>query len=99
MKEVLRFRCPLCGMLPEVDRVNGDNPYEVNIYLQRIGGSVSLLSLEEKQRRATLETRGRGRPKKQKKIKGLITYEEIGGDRVEEVKQQINSRIRQLKVE
>ena len=99
MKEVLRFRCPLCGMLPEVNRVNWDNPYEVKIYLQRIGGSVSLLSLEEKQRQAPLERRGRGRPKKQKKIKGLITYEEIGGDRVEEVKQQINSRIRQLKVE
>jgi len=86
-------------MLPEVNKVNWDNPYEVKIYLQRIGGSVSLLNLEEKQRQTPPETRGRGRPKKQKKIKGLITYEEIGGDGAEEVKQQINSRIRQLKVE
>lgn len=35
--EVLRFKCPLCGMLPEVHRLK-NGPYEIGVKLQRFGG-------------------------------------------------------------
>lgn len=35
--EVLRFRCPVCGMMPLADRLEGA-PYELALYLQRFGG-------------------------------------------------------------
>uniref|UniRef100_A0A7C1J000 Uncharacterized protein n=1 Tax=Ammonifex degensii TaxID=42838 RepID=A0A7C1J000_9THEO len=35
--EVLRVRCPLCGMLPEAFRLD-KSPYEVEVKLQRFGG-------------------------------------------------------------
>lgn len=35
--EVLRFRCPLCGMLPEAFRLE-NSPYEAEVKLQRFGG-------------------------------------------------------------
>ncbi|MCL6558128.1 MAG: hypothetical protein K6U74_04865 [Firmicutes bacterium] len=37
VREELRIRCPLCGMLPEAWRLD-DAPYEVEVQLQRFGG-------------------------------------------------------------
>lgn len=35
--ESLRFRCPLCGMLPEAERLD-DSPFPAEVKLQRFGG-------------------------------------------------------------
>lgn len=35
--EVLRVRCPLCGMMPEAFRLE-KSPYEIEVKLQRFGG-------------------------------------------------------------
>ena len=77
MKEILRFRCPCCGLMPEVHRVDWEHPYPVRVYRQTIGGSVRVLSIEEIQRGMDLTERGRGRPRKVKRIKGNISYEDI----------------------
>jgi|GEM_PF-5795683 len=76
MKEILRVRCPCCGMLPEVDRIDFEHLYPIQVYRQTIGGSERVASIEEIQLGMPAE-RGRGRPPKFKKIKGHITYEDI----------------------
>lgn len=77
MKEILRFRCPCCGLMPEVERVDWEHPYPVRVYRQTIGGSERVQSIEEIQRGIPLTERGRGRPRKVKRIKGNIRYEDI----------------------
>ena len=77
MKEILRFRCPCCGLMPVIDQVNWEHPYPVRIYRQTIGGSERVMSIEEIQRGMPLTERGRGRPRKVKRIKGNISYEDI----------------------
>lgn len=77
MKEILRFRCPCCGLMPEIDKVDLEHPYPLRVYRQTIGGSVRVLSIEEIQRGMPLTERGRGRPRKVKRIKGNISYEDI----------------------
>ena len=76
MKEILRVRCPICGMLPEVERINFEHLYPICVYRQTIGGSERVASIEEIQLGMPGE-RGRGRPPKFKRIKGHITYEDI----------------------
>lgn len=38
MIERLRYRCPCCGMVSDVDRL--DRSYRVKVWLQRLGGKV-----------------------------------------------------------
>ena len=77
MKEILRFRCPCCGMMPTLDQVDWEHPYPVRVYRQTIGGSERVMSIEDIQRGMPLTERGRGRPRKVKRIKGNISYEDI----------------------
>lgn len=77
MKEILRFRCPCCGLMPEIDRVDWEHPYPVRVYRQTIGGSERVMSIADIQRGIPLTERGRGRPRKVKRIKGNITYKDI----------------------
>lgn len=77
MKEILRFRCPCCGLMPIVDSVDWEHPYPVRVYRQTIGGSERVLSIEEIQLGMPLTERGRGRPRKVKRIRGNITYDDI----------------------
>ena len=102
MKEILRVRCPCCGLMPEIDRVDWEHPYPVRIYRQTIGGSVRVLSIEEIQRGMPLTERGRGRPRKVKRIKGNITYEDITESEPEiarEFVKKIQSRLKSIKGE
>jgi len=75
MKEIIRVRCPICGMLPELDRIDFEHLHPIRVYRQTIGGSERVASIEEIQ--LGMPERGRGRPPKLKKIKGHITYEDI----------------------
>ncbi len=40
MVEKLRFRCPCCGLVADVDRLS-EGPYKVQAFLQSFGGKVS----------------------------------------------------------
>ena len=76
MKEILRVRCPVCGLMPECHRIDFEHPYPIRVYRQTIGGSERVANIEEIQLGMSAE-RGRGRPPKFKRIKGHITYEDI----------------------
>ena len=76
MKEILRVRCPICGMMPSIEAIDFEHPYAIRVYRQTIGGSERVASIEEIQLGIPAE-RGRGRPPKLKKIKGYITYKDI----------------------
>jgi hypothetical protein len=76
MKEILRVRCPICGMMPSIEAIDFKQPYPIRVYRQTIGGSERVASIEEIQLGMPGE-RGRGRPPKFKRIKGHITYEDI----------------------
>lgn len=39
MIEKLRFRCPCCGMVADVDRL--DQNYRIKVFLQRMGGKIA----------------------------------------------------------
>jgi len=82
MAEYLRFRCPLCGMMPLADQVDFEQPYPIKIYLQRIGGSESLQ--DPLAPRIIEERKRRGRPRRKPKIRGLISYQEIENAELEE---------------
>ena len=41
MIEKLRFRCPCCGMIADLDRLNTDQPYKIQIFSQKFGGKVA----------------------------------------------------------
>lgn len=38
MMEKIRVRCPICGMLSELERVRKKPVYQIEVYLQRFGG-------------------------------------------------------------
>lgn len=38
MMEKIRVRCPICGMMPELERVKEKPVYQIEAYLQRFGG-------------------------------------------------------------
>ncbi len=40
MAEKLRFRCPCCGLVADVDRLS-EGPYKVQAFLQSFGGKVA----------------------------------------------------------
>jgi len=86
--------------MPVIDQVNWEHPYPVRIYRQSIGGSVRVLSIEEIQRGMPLSERGRGRPRKVKRIKGNITYQDITDTEPEtsrEIIARIGKRFRAIK--
>ena len=100
MKEILRFRCPCCGLMPEISRVDWEHPYPVRIYRQTIGGSERVMSIEDIQRGTPLTERGRGRPRKVKRIKGNISYEDITDsepDTSQEILVRIEKRLKVIK--
>jgi len=87
MKEVLRARCPFCGMMPEAERILGSEALaEPKIYLQRLGGKVAVTDseraeLERARHEYELERESRpsqkGRRRKFEIRARLIEYEEI----------------------
>ena len=94
MKERLRFRCPCCGMIADVDRLNGEGPYELELFIQRFGGKVKLTEDEWKDRKDKPFRRGSAR--------GFIEYEKIEVSpqiyefmrkRTDEVRGQLNSEV------
>ena len=87
MKERLRFRCPCCGMIADVDRLNGEGPYELELFIQRFGGKVKLTDDEKEDRRDGPFRRGSAR--------GFIEYEKVEDGRFEELKTQIEKRIKE----
>jgi len=50
--EYRRFRCPLCGMLPEEERLD-HSPWDVEAWLQRLGGRgyMKYIKLGDEERR------------------------------------------------
>jgi len=88
VKERLRFRCPCCGMIADVDRLNGEGPYELELFIQRFGGKVKLTEDEWKDRKDKPFRRGSAR--------GFIEYEKIEDGRLEELKTQIDKRIKEI---
>jgi hypothetical protein len=49
VQERFRLRCPICGMLPEAERLTEHDLYPVEVYLQRFGGSFPGGTIFEKQ--------------------------------------------------
>ena len=41
MIEKLRFRCPCCGMMADLDQLNTDQPYKIQIFSQKFGGKIA----------------------------------------------------------
>ena len=41
MSEKLRFRCPCCGMMADLDRLDTDQPYKIQVFSQTFGGKVA----------------------------------------------------------
>ena len=87
MKERLRFRCPCCGMIADVDRLHGEGPYELELFIQRFGGKVKLTDDEKEDRR--------DRPFRRGSARGFIEYEKVEDGRFEELKTQIEKRIKE----
>lgn len=49
MKEVLRVRCPVCGMMTDLEQMakaEAEKPTEVRLFLQKFGGKVATEKLE-----------------------------------------------------
>ncbi len=40
MREKLRFRCPCCGMIADLDRLD-TGPYKIQVFSQKFGGKVA----------------------------------------------------------
>jgi len=83
--------------MPVIDQVDWEHLYPVRIYRQTMGGSERVLSIEEIQRGMPLNERGRGRPRKVKRIKGNISYEDITDtepDTSREIIDRIGKRLR-----
>ena len=41
MIEKKRFRCPCCGMVADLERLNTNQPYKIKVFLQRFGGKIA----------------------------------------------------------
>jgi hypothetical protein len=46
MAKILRIRCPLCGMLPEKEKLEGEANYKLQVFLQELGGRIPRSQLE-----------------------------------------------------
>jgi len=87
MKERIRVRCPLCGMLPGVERLKSKSTYGIEVYLQRFGGRI-------RQEEPTLIEPKRG-PKPRRGV-GFMEYKKVQDPRVlKEVKALLLERARQ----
>jgi len=102
VKEILRARCPFCGMMPEAERILGSEALaELKIYLQRLGGKIAVTDseraeLERARHEYELERESRPSQKGRKRkfeirARGLIEYEEIDDP---ELKRQILENLR-----
>jgi len=40
MIEKIRFRCPCCGMMADIDRIDR-SPYKIQVFSQKFGGKVA----------------------------------------------------------
>lgn len=59
MKEVIRVRCPLCGSLPELERVQAHpGPWPQEVYTQRFGGKAK--TTEKQKAAAAGKKKGKG---------------------------------------
>jgi len=86
MKEILRVRCPICGMMPSLDNLAhaAEKDAEIRVLVQRIGGKKPASEGEE------FKKKGRG------KAPGWIEYEDIteqASDQVERLKTFFDKRI------
>lgn len=41
MTERIRFRCPCCGMIANLDRIEQGQPYKIQVFSQKFGGKVA----------------------------------------------------------
>ena len=41
MNEKIRFRCPCCGMMADLDRIERGGPYKIQVFSQTVGGKVA----------------------------------------------------------
>ncbi len=39
--EKIRFKCPCCGMVSDLDRINRAHPYKIQVFRQEFGGKVA----------------------------------------------------------
>jgi len=74
MPEVIRIRCPVCGSLPELDRVEELGDVQVEVFLQKFGGKRPLGP-------GAIKGKGKG------SNPGYMEYINITGDSPELVKQ------------
>jgi hypothetical protein len=88
MKERIRVRCPLCGMLPGIERLRVRSPYKFEIYLQRFGGRI-------RQEESTLPIEPRRGPKPRRGV-GFMEYKKIQNPQMlREIKALLLERARQ----
>ena len=86
MKEILRVRCPICGMMPSLDNLaqTAEKEAEIRLYMQKIYGKKPAPAGEE------FKKKGRG------KAPGWIEYEDIteqAPDQVDRLKTFFDKRI------
>ncbi len=41
MIEKIRFRCPCCGLMADLDRLDRNQPYKIQVFSQKFGGKVA----------------------------------------------------------
>lgn len=87
MEEKLRFRCPLCGMIADLDRLESDGPYLLEMFIQRWGGKRKLTDEERLARH--------GLPFRRGSAPGVIEYEPIEVSK--KLRVLLNKRLKQLK--
>jgi len=91
MKEKLRARCPMCGMIFDLDRLDSDGPYPLELFIQRFGGKLPLSDDEREDRK--------GKPFKRGSARGFMEYEKIEGEKLEELKLLVDRRVEQLRAQ
>lgn len=67
--EQKRFHCPFCGMMADFERLDTDQPYELEAFLEKYGGKVSESIAQRLEKKHKESFRG--------VAAGLITYERI----------------------
>jgi hypothetical protein len=79
-KEIIRVRCPACGMMPTLDNLaytDKEKPAEVRIFIQTLGGKAKAPPLEE----GTYKKRKRG------SAPGLMEYTDVTDQYPDQVKE------------
>ncbi|MHB8084312.1 MAG: hypothetical protein ACYDHZ_00600 [Dehalococcoidia bacterium] len=55
-----RFRCPMCGMVADLERIEQADPYELERFLQHYGGKVKATADQRQAQRGKEIYRGSG---------------------------------------